>query len=185
MDSGMGSAQCHEIFFPSDSRPRPSARPAPMVSGSGSRWLTIAMARAPRRRSTTSSADWAALGGREADPSELLVSPSRASRRRRATRTARSAERSGTKASSGTKRRSVREPSSCRRYGLASSSAAMVVFAASSSPSTLTYTRALRRSSVISTDVTVGNEIRGSRSSSLINMPSSRWSSAFTRSARL
>src|SRR3979411_2981258 len=88
-------------------------------------------------------------------------SRSRASRRRRATRTARSAERSGTKVSSGTKRRSVREPSSRRRKGLAFSSAAIVFLAASSSPSTLTNTRALRRSSVISTSVTVGTQITG------------------------
>src|SRR5688572_2568598 len=61
----------------------------------------------------------------------------------------------------------------------------MVDFTCSSSPSTLTWTFAVRRSDVISTPVTVANAMRGSRSSSLMIMPSSRCNSALTRSARL
>src|SRR5687767_3153367 len=61
----------------------------------------------------------------------------------------------------------------------------MVDFTCSSSPSTLTWTFAVRRSDVISTPVTVANAMRGSRSSSLMIMPSSRCNNALTRSARL
>src|SRR5258707_846273 len=69
-------------------------------------------------------------------------------------------------------------------YGRASFSACIVLATASSSPRTLTKTFAVLRSEVVSTLVTVGNEIRGSRSSSLMSVASSRCSSAFTRSTR-
>src|SRR5207253_576213 len=101
-------------------------------------------------------------------------SRSRASRSSAEIRTACSADRSWTNVSSGTNRRSVREPSSRRRNGFASSSAFIVAAEASSSPRTLTWTLALRRSGVISTAVTVGKAMRGSRSSSLMSVPSSR-----------
>ena len=52
-DSGTGSAQCQDTVLPIDSRPRPRARPAPIVSGSGSRCETIAMRRAFRSASRT------------------------------------------------------------------------------------------------------------------------------------
>src|SRR6266542_4152549 len=55
----------------------------------------------------------------------------------------------------------------------------------SSSPKMLTCTRAVRRSCVVSTAVTVAKEIRGSFSSSLMIWPSSRCSRALTRSVRL
>src|SRR5687767_7427441 len=61
----------------------------------------------------------------------------------------------------------------------------MVDFTCSASPRTLTWTFAVRRSEVISTPVTVAKAMRGSRSSSLMIMPSSRCRSALTRSARL
>src|SRR6185503_1755519 len=110
---------------------------------------------------------------------------SRASRRSVEIRAARAAVWSDRKVRSGTYRRSVRAPISWRRYGRASLSATSVDRTCSSSPRTLTCTLALRRSAVTSTPVTVAKAIRGSRSSSLMIIASSRCSSAFTRSARL
>jgi len=69
-------------------------------------------------------------------------------------------------------------------YGRASFSARIVLVTASSSPRTLTNTRAVWRSDAVSTLVTVGNEMRGSRSSSLMSVASSPFRAASSSPTR-